>query len=233
MKKGTKIAVGIIGGIVIGIVTVGAALFVFLMIFFFGGPPKVTKGAEKYEETIRKYTTLERGRVRTGFFVFPETIPTSAFDQEQQPEFYFSYQDTFDDPTCEVYLKCVYSDADYEAEINRIKNEHKAFGGKTKEVHYDDTARFNYPVYLAIDHHDFSYEYAMDLGNNSIAYIYTAYKEELKSIKKIPKEYLPTDFEESLDFENGSYWAGGNYDIYELPNSMPELHNGGRDFGRN
>ena len=30
----------------------------------------------------------------------------------------------------------------------------------------------------------------MDLGDNSIAYIYVAYKTSEKSLKKIPKEYL-------------------------------------------
>ena len=66
----------------------------------------------------------------------------------------------------------------------------------------------------------------MDLGDNSIVYIYTAFKNTLGSLKKIPDEYLPDDFEESLSLENGSYWADGNYDIYQI-------HNGGEtDFTR-
>ena len=233
MKKGKKIVVGIIGGIAIGIITVCGFLFVFLMLFFFGGPPQVTKGVEKYEETIHKYTTLKNNSVRTGFFVFPESIPASAFEQEEQPVFYFSYQDTWDDPTCEVYLKCVYSDSDYEAEVDRLKHVYKAIGGKRKDVLFDNAERFANPTYLAIDHHDYSYEYASDLGNNSIVYVYTAYKTSLRSLKMIPKEYLPYDYEDSLSSENGSYWTKGNYDIYELPSSPSDLHNGARDFSKN
>lgn len=221
-KKGTKIAIGIFGGLIIGIITIIAVIFIFLMLFFFGGPPEVTKKVDKYEETMYKYTCAsgKNNYVRTGFFIFPETIPTSAFEQNEDPDFYYSYQDTWDDPTCEVYLKCTYSDEDYNAELDRIKNESK----NDKYVVFEDSQRFNYPTYLAIDHHDFSYEYAMDLGDNSIVYIYTAYKTSLRSLKKIPEEYLPDDFEESLTLENGSYWAEDNYDIYQLYKS------GERDF---
>ena len=221
-KKGVKIAVGIVGGLLIGIITVLAVLFILVMLFLFGGPPKVTKNVNTYEETMYKYTSQSgsSNSVRTGFFVFPETIPESAFEQDEKPDFYYSYQDTWDDPTCEVYLKCTYSDDDYNAELDRIKNEFK----NDKKVIWEDSERFNYPTYLAIDHHDYSYEYAMDLGDNSIAYIYTAYKRSLKSLKKIPDEYLPDDFEESLSSENGSYWNEDSYDIYQLNKS------GTRDF---
>lgn len=224
-KKGAKITIGIVGGVIIGIITVLAILYILLMLFFFGGPPKVTKNVNKYEKTMYKYTAEagSKNPVRTGFFIFPETIPESAFEQKEKPDFYYSYQDTIDDPTCEVYLKCTYSEDDYKAELDRIKNEFK----NDKKVIFDNSGRFNYPTYIAIDHHSFSYEYAMDLGDNSIVYIYTAFKNTLGSLKKIPDEYLPDDFEESLSLENGSYWADGNYDIYQI-------HNGGEtDFTRN
>ena len=39
-----------------------------------------------------------------------------------EPEFYFYYRDTWDDPTCEVLLKCKYSDADYSSELDRLKD---------------------------------------------------------------------------------------------------------------
>lgn len=220
-KKGVKIAIGIVGGLLIGIITVIAVVFILLMLFFFGGPPEVTKKVNKYDETMYKYTEASghTNSVRTGFFVFPETIPSSAFEQDEKPEFYYSYQDTWDDPTCEVYLKCKYSDDDYKAELERIKNEYQYFEAGNNYVIFDDSDRFNYPTYLAIDHHDYSYEYAQDLGDNSIVYIYTAYKRTLRSLKKIPQEYLPDDFEESLNDENGSYWADDNYDIYQRTKS--------------
>lgn len=217
-KKGAKITIGLIGGLLIGIITVVAALFIWAMLFFFGGPPEVIKNVDEYEVTMYKYTSASghSNPVRTGFFIFPETIPSSAFEQDEKPDFYYSYQDTWDDPTCEVYLKCRYSDDDYKAEIDRIKKEYKF----NKKVFLDDSKRFDYPTYLAINHHDFSYEYAMDLGNNSIVYIYTAFKSSLKSLKKIPEEYLPDDFEESLTLEKSLYGTDDSYDIYQLNKSV-------------
>ncbi len=233
MKKGTKIAIGVGVGLLIGISTLIAAGFVLVLLFFFGGPPKTIKNIEKYEATLSEYTTKENGRLRTSFITFPDTIPESAFLGDEKPDFYFNYQDTWDDPTCEVYLKCKYSEADYKSEIERLESVTKTFKdyeGQAKTLIYEDSDRFIHPVYLAIDHHDYSYEYAMDLGDNSIVYIYTAYKWKLNKIKKIPKEYLPKDFEESLDSENGSYWAEGNYDIYEVPNYNNPTHIGQRNF---
>ena len=233
-KKGTKIAIGIVAGLIIGVVTVIAIVFIFILFFFFGGPPKVTKDTNQYEETMVKYTKCtDTGTVRTGFYVFPEVIPDSAFDQDEQPEFYYSYQDTWDDPTCEVYLKCKYSDEDYAAELQRIQNIEKSFEKETKRIMYDDSKRFQYPAYLTINHHDYSYEYALDVGDSSIVYVYTAYKTSVHSLKKIPQEYLPSDFEESLSSGHGGYFDPGNYDIYEYPTDNPDAHSGERDFERN
>ena len=196
-KKGTKVAIGIIGGLVIGIITVIAIAFIFLLFFFFGGPPKTTKNVAKYQQTMEENMTREYGKARTEFLTFPKEIPDSAFEQDTKPEFYNYFQDTFDDPTYEVYLKCKYNEADYESELDRLSNE---------KILLDNSDRFNYPAYIAIDHNDYSYEYALDLGDNSIAYIYVAWKSKIKEIKKIPTDYLPRDYEESLTSEAGSYF---------------------------
>lgn len=233
-KKGAKISLGIIAGIIIGIITVLAIIYVFILHFFFGGPAKKTVGADKYEETMLKYTSASSGHVHTGFISFPEAIPESAFTHASAPEFYFSYQDTLDDPTCEVYLKCQYSESDYASELLRLQNTVKSFKGykNTNSLIFDDSDRFSHPVYLAIDHHAYSYEYAMDLGDNTIAYIYTSWKKTLDKIDTIPKEYLPKDFEESLTSDKAAFFAEGNYDIYEAPNPSGPQHTGAIDYTR-
>ena len=151
----------------------------------------------------------------TGLFAFPETIPESAFAGESEPVFYFWYQDTWDDPTCEVYLKCTYSDDDYAREIDRLANTEYTLDGPrgavTAGLKYDDSDRFAHPVYLAIDCDNHSYEYAMDLGNNEIAYIYTSFKNTPGSLKKIPKEYLPDDYAKAL--KNNTY-DNGLFNVY-------------------
>lgn len=224
-KKGFKIAIGIIAGLVVGAITVIAAIYILILVIFFGGPPKVTKGIEKYEQTMKENTTREYGKARTEFLTFPKKVPESAFEQDEKPVFYNSYQDTWDDPTYEVYLKCQYSDEDYQSEIERLSQSSQTYtkyDDREKRLIYDNSDRFAHPAYIAIDHNDFSYEYAMDLGDNSIAYIYVAYKTSEKSLKKIPKEYLPADYEESLTLENGGYSnyldeKSTAYNIYQPP----------------
>lgn len=191
-----KVVLWIIIGIVSMIVAIAAAIFIFLYFVFLGGPVQVTKDADSYEETMHKYTCEVVGKVHTGFFAFPETITNSAMDNE--PVFYFSYRDTWDDPTCEVYLKCTYSDEDYAGEIDRLKD----------GLEYEESERFAYPVYKAIDCDNHSYEYAMDLGNNEIAYIYTSFMSDPESLKSIPSDYLPDDYAESLrqnTYDNGGF----------------------------
>ena len=224
-KKGSKSAIGIIIGLLVGVITVIAIIFIFILLFFFGGPPEVTKNVNKYEQTMEKNMTREYGKARTEFLTFPEKIPQSAFEQDEKPQFYNFFQDTFDDPTYEVYLKCKYNDDDYKDEIDRLKAEeetYSSYDNRKQKLLFIDSDRFSHPVYIAIDHNDCSYEYAMDLGDDSIAYIYTAYKFTKHSLKKIPEEYLPADYENSLTLENGSYFNLYDenttaYNIYMMP----------------
>ena len=211
-KKTAKLWIGILIGLGVGAVVVTGAIIVFVYYFFIGGPAQTTDNAGSYEETMHKYTNEVVGKVHTGFFTFPETIPESAFANDFAPEFYFSYRDTWDDPTCEVYLKCRYSDADYAKETDRLRNGEFELGDDGSKVvnhlEYEDGNRFMHPVYKAIDCDNHSYEYAMDLGNNEIAYIYTSFKDDPRSLKRIPKEYLPDDYADSLmknTYDNGGF----------------------------
>ena len=200
-KKGKKILIGVLIGLGVSIMTIFVAFVVLMIYFFVGDPVKVTKGADKYESTMNKYTGEVVGKVHTGLYTFPESIPDSAFSEGKEPTFYFSYKDTWNSPTCEVYLECEYSKEDYEKEIKRLKEKipSKPDDPKlTEYLMYDESERFINPVYIAIDRNGHSYEYAMDLGDNKIAYIYTCFKQRLIKIKAIPKEYLPKDFEKSF-----------------------------------
>lgn len=200
-KKGKKILIGVLIGLGVSLMTIFVAFVVFVIYFFVGDPVKVTKGADKYESTMHKYTGEVVGKVHTGLYTFPESIPDSAFSEGKEPTFYFSYKDTWNSPTCEVYLECEYSKEDYEKEIGRLRDKipSKEEDPKlTEYLKYEEPGRFSNPVYIALDKNGHSYEYAMDLGDNKIAYIYTSFKLRLSKIKAIPKEYLPNDFEKSF-----------------------------------
>ena len=200
-EKRKKIGIGIAIGAGVGLFTLGVAFVVIVILFLFGSPTKKTYGAENYEETMHKYTEEVTEKVHTGFYCFPEKIPESAFDDGREPTFYFSYKDTWDDPTCEVFLECEYSKEDYENELARLKGKVPSAADRPKMdeyLKYDDSDRFSNPVYIAIERYNNSYEYAMDLGSNKIAYIYTAFLNKENKLKEIPHEYLPKDYESSL-----------------------------------
>ena len=111
-----------------------------------------------------------------------------------------------------MYLKCTYSDTDYAKEIDRLMNSEYELGDDDTKVvnqlEYEESGRFKHPVYKAIDCDNHSYEYAMDLGDNEIAYIYTSFKDNPLSLKRIPKTYLPDDYTASLiknTYDNGGF----------------------------
>ncbi len=214
--KGKKIAIGIVVGVIAVIFILIVLLCLFIALFFFGGPTQKTEGADKYEETMHKYTQEVTGKVHTGFYCFPESIPDSAFADGKEPVFYFSYRDTWDDPTCEVYLECEYSEEDYEKELERLRGKVPSDADNPKldeYLKYDESDRFINPVYIAIEINNHSYEYAMDLGNNKIAYIYTSFFNKEDKLKEVPHEYLPDDYDESLS--NVGFGEGFNVYITE------------------
>lgn len=184
-NKKTKIWIGIIIGVVISLITLGALFVIFIMLFLFGGPPEVETDISKYQETLAKYEN-----VNTAYIVFPEEIPKSAEDTE----FYFSYQDTWNVPTQEVYLKCTYDETDYLAEIERLENTQKHYGSVVRTLLQDEEGRYPHPVYIAVDGYWDGFEYAMLTGENQITYIYTAMIQS-DSLKMIDKGLLPTDFD--------------------------------------
>ena len=199
--KRKKIIAGIVIVVAAGVIVITVLLCVFIGLFLFGGPEERTEGADKYQETMYKYTQEVTGKVHTGFYCFPESIPESAFTGGKEPVFYFSYRDTWDDPTCEVYLECEYSNEDYEKELERLKGKVPSSPDDPKMdeyLKYEESGRFIHPVYIAIDRNSYSYEYAMDLGNKRIAYIYTSFMAKESELKKIPHEYLPDDYDKSM-----------------------------------
>lgn len=183
---------------VLGIVTATTFFVVVFYLFLFGSPAKITRNADKYEETL-----AGNNYVHTAYIVFPEEIPESATDVE----FYNYYRDTFNSPTVQTYLKCTYSPEDYEREIDRLENVHKTYGKRVETLKRDTEGKFNFPVYIAVENAASSYEYAMLTGENTIAYIYTSYIDSYKI--KFDKNYLPDDF---MTDENREFGSG--YSIY-------------------
>ncbi len=128
----------------------------------------------------------------------------------QITDYYFRVQPTLLDDTIQLYLNCVYSDEDYAAEVNRLKNlncighfsddtrvpETVYSDGSTvveeyrNETRYYDDDTFNYPAYVQDLEWGRACEYALlNEAEHRIVYVYLQF--EYRSGIKFNKEYLP------------------------------------------
>ena len=196
-RKMKKIIKGFLVGMVLMAVTLFVAAFVFIYLFLTGGPAKVTRNIDDYE------VVLTQPYIQTAYIVFPEEIPEGTIETE----FYNYYRDTFNSPTLQTYLKCVYDDVSYQQEIDRLENTSKKYANKEKKLLRDEKKKFQYPAYIAVENAAHKYEYALLTGENEITYISTAYIE--REGIEFDEAYLPYDFmtEEGRDF-------GSGYSIY-------------------
>ena len=213
-KRKTKLWIGIGVGVAISIITLVALGLILMLLFLFGGPTEISTGITNYEEVMNKYPY-----VQTGFITFPETIPDSVTDED----FYFSFKDTWDDPTCEVFLQCTYDEADYQKEVERLEHTKKQYGSVKRMLSRGEEGRFQYPVYIAIDAHNHAYEYALLTGDRQITYIYTSFMSK-GDLKKIEEKYLPFDY----DSRREQTKVGEGYTIY----LVGDITDNGKVLGR-
>ena len=203
-----KFVLGVLIGAVFGCMTLVAGVVIFFLYFLYGGPAEVTKEVSQYEYLIDRTDAVQEGigqektaqekagqerggqaemlsqhkNIRSGFVVFPGQL----LCEEEDAEFYYFYQDTWDDPTVQVYLKCQYDEETYAAEIARLKS--------LMKLKYEDSDRFPFPAYMAIDGAGCSYEYALAGSDRQMIYIFTSYVHEDKIA--FDKQYLPKDYED-------------------------------------
>lgn len=219
IKKITKeITKGFLIGVGLTVATLYTAFYVLVYLFLCGPPGKATRDVSRYEEIFTEQS------IQTAYLTFPETIPEGA----EVLDYYHYYRSTLNMPTVQTYLKCAYDDVTYRAEIDRLENTSKTYGGKKKELLRDEKKKFNFPVYIAVENAANSYEYALLPGGNEIVYIYTSYIE--KNRVKFDEAYLPYDFmtEEGREFGSGySIYYGSvssmGISTYFTRDPMPEV----------
>lgn len=173
MKRTKTIFLSIGAGILILLLLVVLVPFIFFM-----GTTDVDKYGEF--EAYCGYSKLQ---------IFPKELDKDA----ENISYYYWAKNTFLDPTCEIYLKCAYSDPAFAEEVSRIKE----IGGIR-----EDTEHFEYPAYVTMYNFSSSYEYALVLEEEkSIAYINTQgiYPNWFLGLR-FPKEYLPDDFMEDITY---------------------------------
>lgn len=179
--KKKKLWSGILIGVGLTILTMFVLVTVFLWLLITGGPAKKTKD-------IKRYTEIFDLQINSGLIIFPEDIPKEIVETD----FYYYYRDMLFSPAYEIYLQCTYEPEAYETEIKRLESTYKKYAGTERRLLKDTEEKYNYPVYIAVENHHNSYEYAIITGENQITYISNAYRE--KEEVKFSKDYLPLDY---------------------------------------
>lgn len=189
-----EFAIGMLAGFGIGLITLVGLTAILGILFLYGGTPEISTDITAYETNRTNHPNIH-----SGFIVFPEHL----ICEESDADYYFFYQDTWDDPTCEIYLTCSYTDEEYAAEIDRLSNIRKQYGTIIREIEYDDSGRFPYPAYIAIDGHADAYEYALLSGEHEITYVYISYMNRDKL--HIDTGLLPSDYDQAMNLSYEQY----------------------------
>lgn len=178
------------------------SVIIMAQLIITGGPPTKTSD-------INDYGVFEDFKGYSNLYIFPTKIPESAVIES----YYYYYQDTFLDPTCQIYLEYSLSKTDFNVEVARLSKiserfEHKAFKDIENKIVYD-TEHFTYPAYVTIFNNNYCYEYALINENeNKIVCIFTQF------IKpngiKFDKKFLPKDFGNEKNNKGFNIYYSGN-----------------------
>lgn len=150
--------------------------------------------------------------VRSGFFVFPESI-----EEFSNVEYEYYCEEGVLDNSYMIFLKATYPDEkSYNEEEERLSNitcEVKTSKGTVvNEIEYTETL-FEYPAYVTVYNTNMSFEYALtDEENYSVVYVYLKLCE---GSDFLPDKYLPKEFVESSMMNYDTSWK--NQNIYYAP----------------
>ena len=149
---------------------------------------KLLDGEKTVSTDASKYMQYDEFRGYSALSIFPETV-----DLIKLIDYFYRYEDTFLDPTAEIYMERYYEEEAYQAEIERLQGIQAEHDGKVQTIIYD-TENFSYPAYVTINGNNHCYEYALLLGDGKIAYIFLQFIKEEEVY--FPADYLPNAYEE-------------------------------------
>lgn len=148
---------------------------------------KLLEGEKTVSTDASTYMQYDDFKGYSALSIFPETV-----DLIKLIDYYYRYEDTFLDPTAEIYMERYYEEEAYQAEIERLQGIQAEHDGEIQTIIYD-TENFSYPAYVTINGNNHCYEYALLLGDGKIAYIFLQFIKEDEVY--FPADYLPNAYE--------------------------------------
>lgn len=198
-KNRRKIIFIVSGAVSISIIMMICFGLIILGIFSLGNEQYSTIDISNYG-IYEGHIDGEKEGLRGGLYVFPKEISEKAKDVK----FIYSCIGADFDTKNQQFLKCTYSDEEYKAEIDRLKNIkceiNTRNGTVVNPVEYSNT-KFKYPAYITAYASSHIYEYSLcDEDTKTIVYVY---------LQLIPndevafsKEYLPIEYHDGKQFSD-------------------------------
>ncbi|MBC8061366.1 MAG: zf-HC2 domain-containing protein [Clostridiaceae bacterium] len=205
----------VLGAISISIIMIICFGLIILGLFSLGNQSYTTIDISNYG-IYEGHIDGEKEDLRGGLYVFPKKISGNAKDIE----FLYSCRGVGFSINYQQFLKCTYSDEEYRAEIDRLKNIKCEInvrnGTVVNSIEYSNK-KFNYPAYVTAYGSCKVYEYALcNEDTKTIVYVYL----QTISNDKVAfrKEYLPMEYQngkellenDNLDNTNIYYYYLGN-----------------------
>lgn len=174
---------------------------VLLVVLVMGVWGMFGSGNEEVVTDAECYLDKEKFQGNSGLKVFPDQI-----DVEGTEKYYYSYQDKFLDSSAQIYLRCVYSEEEFQKELDRLSQASLSHEGEVHMLQYN-TTNYKAPAYEAIRAADHCYEYALlDESEGIIEYIFLQFTPEKEIV--FDQSSLPDGYEK--DEKNP-------YNIYAFP----------------
>lgn len=183
-------------------------------------PSTTEQGAEKYDKG--KLAEKHCNDLDSGFFVFPDSI-----DGSLSATYESKLRTGLFDTVGYIILETEYNDADFNKELQRLKNITCRISSEgetvSNRIEYDENM-YKYPAYISMDGYDDNYEYALiDKASNRIIYIHLAFPEECNLRKyddylKINSRDYAFEVESTLDqftIYAHKFEGSDDYDEYE------------------
>ena len=172
------------------IVTRVILLVVFLLVFVIF-PYKLFIGSVSIRFLEKDYCNFKGFHGYSNLEVFPE----NPSEIGEVTDYIYIDMDTWMDPTCKIYMECVFEDAEkFKQECNRLSQiSVEKYEGvtlhtadKIHEIHYSEEL-FHYPAYIACYNYNSCDEYALIIEEEQkIIYVYLQ-----GASMKVDEEYMP------------------------------------------
>ena len=201
------------------------SLVLFITSFFLLGCSRYTgkgykaSGFDAYnkQEILDEYELTLNSDLRT----FPNQITSS----EENTEYYaYVTKEFLDKDNTEIYLSCIYSEEQYNSEVDRLKNISVTIKNRNEEYTNNmlyDAESYNYPAYIATDGFGGVYEYALlkeDIHQIIYMYLYMPNKTQFEKypdyIKKDTNVYNKTDTLKAFTIYSHSFDGGKSWIEY-------------------